>query len=109
MEKRVGGDTRQGVKEAITIIASHKNTKMYSKYNQDLCRVFLNTLNILCALKISLCFGTVFHFPFTYHRSSPKDPEVIFEATTVIAYIQRTFTKYSVDAGKTKTTADNFS
>ena len=40
--------------------------------------------------------------------AAPKDPEVIFGAATVIAYLQPTLTKYSVDSGKKKTTADIF-
>lgn len=39
-------------------------------------------------------------------EAAPKDPEVIFGATAIIASLQPTLTKYSVDIGQKKTTVD---
>lgn len=58
-------------------------------------------IRFLCALALSPTL------PSHTTEAAPKDPEVIFGASTGIVYLQPSLTKYSVDAGK-QTTADIF-
>lgn len=58
------------LREAGTIIASDMKIKTCNRGDQDLCQAFRDAEFTMT--QDSLCFCILFHFPFRYHRSSPK-------------------------------------